>query len=284
MNGILVINKAKNLSSYDVIRKVKKILNIKKVGHAGTLNPLATGLLIVLLGDATKLSNYIMDSSKTYISKIVLGESYDTEDCTGSLTEKTNVTEIKEVDKELSKLLDLELQTPPMYSALKKDGKKLYELARENKTIEREARKIEISEIKRTSEITYFENKASFTFLATVSKGTYIRTLCVDIGKALGYPAHMAELERIKSGPFTIGDSYTIEDLEGGNFKIMPLTSAFDNKIIMEASEEMCKKILNGVQLELNDNRELIVFTNKNNLIGIYRKNDGIYRAERVWN
>ncbi|MGI6709887.1 MAG: tRNA pseudouridine(55) synthase TruB [Bacilli bacterium] len=284
MDGILIVNKDKGITSFDVIRFLRKKFNIKKIGHAGTLDPLATGVLVVLIGSATKLSDYVMSEKKTYEATISIGEAYDTEDSTGKLIEKVLINEPLEVDSTLEKILNLEYQTPPMYSALKVDGKKLYELARKNLEIERNVRKIEIFDIKRTSDVLYYDNMIEFKYKVTVSKGTYIRSLCVEIGKILGYPAHMKELNRIESGKFNIKDSYTLKDIENGEYKILPNISIFDKELICEIDENTYQKVTNGVPIIKQDKREIIVFTYKHNLIGIYKKEKGVYKAERVWN
>ena len=284
MNGILVINKEKGMTSFDVIRTIKKKFNIKKIGHAGTLDPLATGVLVILLGSATKLSNYVMGEKKTYEATVVIGESYDTEDSTGKLIDKKNINTELQVDSTLEKILDLKYQIPPMYSALKVNGKKLYELARKEIEVERKAREVEIFDIKRISEILYCENKVEFKFETTVSKGTYIRTLCVEIGKNLGYPAHMKDLNRVKSGKFKIENSYTLSDIENNKYKILPCIEVFDKDQLFEVDDFMYKKISNGSSIEINDDRQRIVFTYNGNLIGVYKKEKGVYKAERIWN
>ncbi|MDD3382530.1 MAG: tRNA pseudouridine(55) synthase TruB [Bacilli bacterium] len=284
MNGILVINKEKGMTSFDVIRTIKKKFSIKKIGHAGTLDPLATGVLVVLLGSATKLSNYVMGEKKTYEATVVIGESYDTEDSTGKLIDKKNINTELQVDSTLEKILDLKYQIPPMYSALKVNGKKLYELARKEIEVERKAREVEIFDIKRISEILYCENKVEFKFETTVSKGTYIRTLCVEIGKNLGYPAHMKDLNRVKSGKFKIENSYTLSDIENNKYKILPCIEVFDKDQLFEVDDFMYKKISNGSSIEINDDRQRIVFTYNGNLIGVYKKEKGVYKAERIWN
>lgn len=284
MDGILIVNKEKGITSFDVIRFLRRKFNIKKIGHAGTLDPLATGVLVILIGSATKLSDYAMSEKKTYEATISIGEAYDTEDSTGKLIEKVLVDEKLDVDPVLKKILDLKYQVPPMYSALKVNGKKLYELARKDIQIERNPKKIEIFDIKRTSEILYSNNIAEFKYSVTVSKGTYIRSLCVEIGKILGYPAHMKELSRVKSGKFDIKDSYTLKDIENEKYKILPNAVVFDKEEICEVDSNMYSKIINGVPIKKEDSREIIVFTYEKKLIGIYKKEKGVYKAERVWN
>ncbi len=183
MDGIIVIDKPKGISSRQVVTKVSKILNEKKAGHTGTLDPLATGVLPVLLGKATKLSKYMVDHDKKYIAEITLGEKTDTGDCEGIVVEKKDVPNLEEkiIKNVLKSFLGKQEQIPPMYSAIKVDGKKLYEYARDGIEIERKSRKIEIFEIHL---IKFEQNKIVFEVFC--SKGTYIRTLCEDISEKLG--------------------------------------------------------------------------------------------------
>lgn len=183
MNGILIVNKPKNFTSQDVVSKVKKILNEKKAGHTGTLDPMATGVLPILLGNSTKLSKYLIEHNKVYVAKIKLGQKTDTGDVEGKVIEEMPVPEISviKVEKILNSFLGKQKQIPPMYSAIKINGKKLYEYARNGETVEVPARDIEIYSIK----LLQLKDK-EIEFEVSCSKGTYIRTLCEDIAKGLG--------------------------------------------------------------------------------------------------
>src|SRR5690554_582555 len=214
MDGILVVDKAKGMTSHDVIYKIKKQLKLKKIGHAGTLDPLTTGVLVVLVNGATKLSNYLINDDKEYICKIVLGKATDTEDVSGKVIASKKVDKDLHVDQVLDQFIGEQKQVPPMYSSVRHHGRKLYEIAREGMEVKRKARKITIYDLKRISEVKYFEDQAEFEFKVHCSKGTYIRTLCVEIGKALGYPAYMQELRRTKSGIFSLRDAFTLEDIK----------------------------------------------------------------------
>ena len=288
MNGILLINKEKGITSHFAISRVKRIIKVKKIGHAGTLDPLATGLLVVMVNSATKLSNYLMEATKEYIAEIFIGRSTDTLDSEGTILEEKKVKENIEVDSVLESFLGKSKQIPPMYSAIKQDGKKLYELARSGIEVERKERDIEIFDINRISEVINEDGFIKFSFKVTCSKGTYIRTLCEDIGKVLGYPAHMSNLVRTKIGSLSIEDAYTVEDIEEGNYKYIEMTDALRNYNIIEVDERLYNLIINGVGIpisEINAFDDLIVLTYKSELIGIYKKNnDGKYIAERVWN
>lgn len=287
MNGIILVNKEKGMTSHDVVAKIKRIMKVKKIGHAGTLDPLATGLLVVMINEATKLSNYLMEEEKTYQAEIIIGVGTDTEDSDGNIIDRKAVKEIDNVDQVLKSLIGKQEQVPPMYSAIKVDGKKLYELARAGQTIERNSRTIEIYDLKRISEIEYFNEYVKFSFIAEVSKGTYLRSLCVEIGKRLGYPAHMNNLNRITSGALHIDDSATIRDIELGNYRLISMVDSLRKYPIISVSEALKNKILNGVALgltELNSKDNLVVLVFKNELLAIYRLEKGKYRAERVWN
>jgi tRNA pseudouridine55 synthase len=287
MNGILVVNKEAKMTSNTLIQKIKRTLNIKKIGHAGTLDPDATGVMIVLLNDATKLSNYLLSDDKEYIAEVIIGESRDTEDSSGVLVTKEYVEKLNDVDEVLASLIGKSEQTPPMYSAIKQDGKKLYELARQGITVDRVSRTIEIHELKRVSEITYNDGIAKFTIKVKVTKGTYIRTLSVRIGELLGYPSHMGDLIRTASGDFKIEDSYKLKDLEDGNYKVISNLDALNKYSSIEVDDELKQKVLNGIALDstlLKSDKEVVVLKNNNQLLGIYKYQEGIYKAERVWN
>lgn len=183
MNGIIIINKPKGLTSNDVVQKVRKIYGIKQVGHCGTLDPLATGVLPIMIGQATKISKYLVEHNKTYIATIKLGEKTETGDCEGKIIETKNVETYtkKEVQSILNSFLGETMQIPPMYSAIKVNGKKLYEYAREGTKIDIEPRKIIIYEIEL---ISYKADEIKYK--VKCSRGTYIRTLCEDIAEKLG--------------------------------------------------------------------------------------------------
>lgn len=212
MDGVIIIHKEQGFTSHDVVAKLRGILKMKKIGHTGTLDPMATGVLPVCLGKATKLCDMLTDHSKTYRAVLLLGRVTDTQDITGKILEE------KELDMSISELkirqtfdsfLGKSFQIPPMYSALKVGGRKLYELAREGKTIERKPRPIEI---------TCLEIEAidlpRVTFRVQCSKGTYIRTLCQDIGEKLGCGACMESLIRIQVGQFLLSDALTLEQVQ----------------------------------------------------------------------
>lgn len=208
--GIIVIHKEKGYTSYDVVAKLRGILHMKKIGHTGTLDPDATGVLPVALGKGTKLVDLLTDKEKTYEAVLHLGITTDTQDMSGTVLEEkpVNVTE-EEVRQVLESFVGDQLQVPPMYSALKVNGKKLYELAREGKSVERKARPVSFYEI------TPLEIKLPLVKLrVTCSKGTYIRTLCNDIGEKLGCGGCMEELLRSKVGSYSLDESHSLAEVE----------------------------------------------------------------------
>ena len=283
MNGILVVDKEKDWTSQDALTKIKHLLKLKKVGHVGTLDPLATGVLVVLVNEATKLSDYLMSDNKEYLCEIVVGKATDTEDVTGEVIAEKKVEILANVDEVLQSLQGTISQVPPMYSSIHHEGKKLYELARQGITVNREARDIEIFSIKRTSEVTYQDGLAKFSFLAKVSKGTYIRTLCVEIGNRLNYPAHMNALRRTKSGFFNLDQAVTINDISNNNYSLLNMIEVFQDKKIIEVTDELEKRIKNGMKVLVDSNDEMVIFTKNHELLAIYEKEDKIYKAKRVW-
>ncbi len=209
MKGILNILKPPNMTSHDIVSVVRKKINLKKVGHTGTLDPMAVGVLPVCIGKATKIIEYLQNDTKVYRAELTLGKATDTQDRWGNIISEStvNVTE-SDIIEVFNKFKGEQLQIPPMYSALKHKGKKLYELAREGKEIEREARKMTIFYL---NILKIVDNRVLFD--VKCSKGTYVRTLCHDIGQVLGPGAHMSFLERLESGVFKLENTISIEEL-----------------------------------------------------------------------
>ncbi len=214
MNGIVNVNKPTGITSFDVVSKVRRLYQIRKVGHAGTLDPDASGVLPLCIGKATKVIEYLMDKDKAYRVGLVLGMATDTQDASGnSILEKPVLSSDEEIKAAIKSFLGKREQIPPMYSAIRIDGKRLYDLARKGIEIERSPRpvtffKIDILSIVRKSD------KAAVIFDVECSKGTYMRTLCHDIGELLGCGGHMNFLVRTRSGPFLLEDSHALDDLE----------------------------------------------------------------------
>ena len=231
MNGIINVYKEQGYTSHDVVAKLRGILHMKKIGHTGTLDPDAVGVLPVCIGRATKLCGMITDWGKAYEAVMLLGTRTDTQDVSGTVLEQkeVNVTEVQIMDTINSFVGEYD-QIPPMYSALKHNGKKLYELARQGIEVERKARRINISSI-HVNELNLEDKVKTVTFTVECSKGTYIRTLCEDIGNKLGCGACMQSLKRTRVGLFGTDTSYTLSQLQelADNSKIEDVIIAVDN-------------------------------------------------------
>lgn len=277
MNGLLIVNKEKNCTSRDMVNSVSKILKIKKIGHTGTLDPLATGVLVMCIGKATKLVDIITCDEKEYIAGVCLGIETDTLDITGNTIKEEKIKYTKEqIIDALNSIKGEYLQEVPKYSAVKVNGKKLYEYARNSIDIELPKRKVEIKSIELISDITYENDKINFKIKCLVSKGTYIRSLIRDIAQKLGTVGVMSSLERTKQGDFTIDESYTISDIEKGNYKIIDIGTYFKNMYKVVVDEKLKKEILNGKILDNIYKYDKILFVDRNNnalaIYSIYEK------------
>ena len=254
MDGIILINKQKNYTSHDVVNKVKKITK-SKVGHTGTLDPNATGVLPLLLGNATKISKYLINHDKEYEVLLQLGTKTDTADAEGKIIEEkdVNIDSLSEenVKKVLSTFLGKQKQIPPMYSAIKVNGKKLYQYARQGQEVEIKPREIEIYEIKL---INLDKKQKQISLVVSCSKGTYIRSLCEDIADRLGTVGFMKELNRTKVGEFNIKDCVTVEEFEEKYNKndfsdIITIEEIFKENPKIELDNLNIKQYLNGVKI-----------------------------------
>lgn len=281
MNGIVNINKPKGFTSHDVVAKLRGILRTKKIGHTGTLDPDATGVLPICVGRATKVADMLTATNKEYVAEVTLGAETDTQDASGQVINSAEVVVTKEeILEALPKFLGEIYQIPPMYSAIKQNGKKLYELAREGKEVEREPRRIEINEI----EVLAFDLANNrFTMRVACSKGTYIRTLCQDIGRELGCFGHMSELLRTKSGRFGIKEAYTLSEVEDMMNKddlsfLQPIDKVFEEYPAICITDDKADRVCNGVKVRvsgLNEGSVYRVYDQKNNFLTISRAEDG---------
>lgn len=276
LSGCLLINKRVGYTSRDEVNAVSKTLGIKKVGHIGTLDPFASGLLIVLVGSATKISPYLEKHNKTYIASLQLGQKYDTGDLTGSIIEEKEVPALtkEKVNEVLASFLGESEQIPPMYSALKKDGKPLYKYAREGKEITREPRKIDIYDIRLIS----FNNNV-ITFAVKVSKGTYIRTLGEDIAQRLGTVGHLIELERTMINNFNVTNSIRSDVVKPSD--LIPIEKMLEDYPSVTLDDKLAIKALNGVALKLDSDKKEIVVKDKNGIIAMYTRSGDIYTCLR---
>lgn len=298
MDGIIVINKPKGCTSHDVVYKIRKLFG-KKVGHTGTLDPNATGVLPILIGKGTELSQFLINHDKKYIATIQFGIKTDTGDVEGNVIEEKNVNldnyDKNQVDEILKKMLGKQKQIPPIYSAIKVNGKKLYEYARSGKTVDIPEREIEIYDLKC---LNFDVVNKLLVFEIYCSKGTYVRTVCEKIAELLNTVGYMKELERIMVGDFNIEKSITIEELKDNfqnqNFldeNIISIEKFFGNNPMIILDEKKLKLFLNGVKLDfsynksLNCNSEFVRIYNENNkFIGIGIYENGKLRRKIVLN
>ncbi len=255
INGIVIVNKDKGFTSHDVVNVIRKIFGTRKVGHTGTLDPDATGVLPICIGKATKIADMLTFSDKCYVAKVKLGITTDTQDISGEVLDRAevNVTEAQLLEAVKNHTGDIE-QIPPMYSAIKINGQKLCDLARKGIEVERKPRKITIY----SAEVSGFDGE-EFSLSVHCSKGTYIRTLCHDIGKQLGCGAVMCELERTKSSVFSLDNSYSLDDLremdeEKLRSVLMPVDSVFLNYPEMYIDDNIKKRLCNGALCYVKNN------------------------------
>ena len=287
MNGLLLINKEQGMTSHDVVAKVRRLLNTKRIGHLGTLDPNATGVLVLCIGEACKLVPFLENDNKEYIAEVILGIDTNTYDITGEIVkskdvdiEKINLSEI------LTSSLGQQQQLPPIYSAIKVNGKKLYQYARNDENVEIKPRDIIINSIEYVEPVKYENGYNRFKIKVDVSKGTYIRSLCHDIGIKLGCYATMGELIRTRSGKFCISDAIKISDLSLENIELISMLDAIDYPKVEITTEDMLKKITNGMNITLNNFEEssLVAFTHNQRLLAIYEQRGKEMVARRVWN
>ena len=255
MDGILLLNKPKGMTSHDCVFKVRKLVKMKKVGHTGTLDPDVSGVLPICLGRATKIVEYVTAANKTYEGEVKLGFSTTTEDASGEVVDEKGVDRDITKDEVLNVLHSLTgeiIQTPPMYSAVKVNGKRLYEYARQGMVIERPSRKITIHKLELLSDIVHTNHTVSFRFRVTCSKGTYVRTLAVQIGEKLGYPSHMSDLIRVSSGEFKLQQCMTLEELEylvkDGRIQehLLSIEDALSHLPKLIINDKVAEKVKNG--------------------------------------
>ncbi|WP_099362978.1 tRNA pseudouridine(55) synthase TruB [Fredinandcohnia onubensis] len=287
MDGILLLNKPKGMTSHDCVFKVRKLVKMKKVGHTGTLDPDVSGVLPICLGRATKIVEYVTAANKTYEGEVKIGFSTTTEDASGEVVEEKRVDRDITKDEVLNVLHSLTgeiIQTPPMYSAVKVNGRRLYEYARQGMVIERPSRKITIHKLELLSDIVQTNHTVSFRFRVTCSKGTYVRTLAVQIGEKLGYPSHMSDLIRISSGEFKLQQCMTLEELEGmvknGRIQehLLSIEDALSHLPKIIINDKVAEKVKNGsvlpVPQELNQLQvgEPIATLHNGDILAIYQR------------
>ncbi len=302
MDGILAILKEVGMTSHDVVFKLRKILKTKKVGHTGTLDPEVSGVLPICVGKATRVSDYVMESGKSYRAEVTIGMSTTTEDQTGEIVDQKRVGQnLWDKDEMIATLKQLEgdiEQIPPMYSAVKVNGKKLYEYARQNIEVERPARRVHINSIDLISDIIYENDACKFEIEVECGKGTYIRTLATQIGALLNYPAHMSHLIRLKSGGFTLNQAIKLDDLreivEQDKLQdvILPLEYGLNGltKITVH-DKNIVTRIQNGQKIEKSlideskhDGEFVVWYEDKAiAIMDTYDKNETLYKPKKVF-
>jgi tRNA pseudouridine55 synthase len=273
MNGFIIVNKEKGYTSRDVVNVIGKIFKTKQVGHTGTLDPMAEGVLVVAIGYATKLVDMVTSYDKEYITEITLGLKTDTLDITGNiLEEKESKINKEDIVKVLISMIGVYEQEVPAYSAVKINGKKLYEYARENVSVVLPKRQVDVKSIELISDIEYINNKTIFSIKTNVSKGTYIRSLINDIALKLNTIGVMSKLVRTKQGSFLINDSYTLDDIKNGNYHLIKIED-----ILTDA-----KKVITNEPAILNSNivdniygaDQILFYDTNNELLSLYMKTD----------
>ena len=302
MDGILAIHKEVGMTSHDVVFKLRKILKTKKVGHTGTLDPEVSGVLPICVGKATRVSDYVMESGKSYRAEVTIGVSTTTEDQTGEIVDQKRVGQnLWDKDEMIATLKQLEgdiEQIPPMYSAVKVNGKKLYVPARQNIEVERPVRRVHINSIDLISDIIYENDTCKFEIEVECGKGTYIRTLATQIGALLNYPAHMSHLIRLKSGGFTLNQAIKLDDLreivEQDKLQdvILPLEYGLNGltKITVH-DKNIVTRIQNGQKIEKSlideskhDGEFVVWYEDKAiSIMDTYDKNETLYKPKKVF-
>lgn len=263
MDGVLLVHKPAGMTSHDVVNRIRKIFHTKKVGHCGTLDPEATGILVLCIGKATKALQFLMSETKEYQATLVLGQATDTYDASGQVVDQKPFQGVFNVDNVLQSFVGLQEQLPPMYSAIKVNGKKLYEYARNHEKVEVQPRSIVIHRIKLIDQHDQF-----ITFRVQCSKGTYIRSLCVDIGQKLGYPAHMQKLVRLASGHFRLENCFSLEDIEQGHYHMLSLEEAFQH--FEHYVVEDAQIVYHGKKIKSDIDHQVVVCNQEGQVLAVY--------------
>ena len=290
LSGIINLKKEAGMTSHDAVFKLRKMLKEKKIGHGGTLDPDVTGVLPIAVGKATRLIEYMQEEGKIYEGEITLGISTTTEDASGEVVEVTPVSpdlSQEMVDQAMAAFVGQVVQIPPMYSAVKVDGRKLYEYARAGQEVERPKRTIEISSFERTSPLVAEGDLVRFTFRVKCGKGTYVRTLSVDLGAKLGYASHMSKLERTGSAGLTLDDALTLAEIsdlvEKEDFSFLrPLELGIGDLPTVELTSEQVTEVSFGRRISLETDVDLLAAFHQGKLIAILERRDDLYKPRKV--
>ena len=290
LSGIINLKKEAGMTSHDAVFKLRKMLKEKKIGHGGTLDPDVTGVLPIAVGKATRLIEYMQEEGKVYEGEITLGFSTTTEDASGEVVEVTPVSpdlSQEMVDQAMAAFVGQIVQIPPMYSAVKVDGRKLYEYARAGQEVERPKRTIEINSFERTSPLVAEGDLVRFTFRVKCGKGTYVRTLSVDLGAKLGYASHMSKLERTGSAGLTLDDALTLAEIsdlvEKEDFSFLrPLELGIGDLPTVELTNEQVTEVSFGRRISLETNVDLLAAFYQGKLVAILERRDDLYKPRKV--
>ena len=279
------------MTSHDAVFKLRKILGTKKIGHGGTLDPDVVGVLPIAVGKATRMVEFMQDEGKVYEGEITLGYSTTTEDASGEVVAETPILSLldeKLVDQSIASLTGPITQIPPMYSAVKVNGRKLFEYARAGQEVKRPERQVTIYSFERTSPISYEDKLARFTFRVKCSKGTYIRTLSVDLGEKLGYAAHMSHLTRTSAAGLQLEDSLTLEEIaqkvEAGELDFLhPLEIGTGDLVKVNLTPEQADEVRYGRFIELECSEKEVAAFEGEKLLAIMEKRDHLYKPRKVF-
>jgi len=276
MDGVILIDKPQDYTSRDIVNIVSKKVGTKKVGHTGTLDPMATGVLAICVGEGTKLVETLMCDDKIYEAEVTLGLDTDTLDITGNILKEENVSISKEeIELALKQMTGTYNQEVPKYSAIKVNGKKLYEYARNGEEVTLPKHEVTVFSLELISDVNYIDGCTVFRVRTHVSKGTYIRSLIRDIASKLNTIGVMSSLRRIKQGHFLIEDCTSLEDFKLDKYNILSIEEILKNKYIVEVDDFVENMISNGRILENRYNKEQVVFKNKKGkILAIYKTDD----------
>ncbi len=270
MNGVIIVDKPSGVTSRDVVNVICKKFNTKKVGHTGTLDPIATGVLAICIGKATKLVEVLTSNDKEYVAEVKLGILTDTLDTDGKvIKENKKIINKEDLLNVLNSFIGTYNQEVPIYSAVKINGKKLYDYARDGINVDLPKRKVEIKKI----ELLDFKED-SYTFKVRVSKGTYIRSLIKDINEKLGVIGVMSNLRRTRQGKFDIKDAFSLDDIEKGNYKLFTITDVLKDDNCVIINDNLYNVIKNGGLIDNVYKDDYVIFIYKDEVIAIYKRYD----------
>ena len=280
MDGIVLVDKKVGYTSRDIVNIISKKLNTKKVGHTGTLDPIASGVLIICVGKATKLVKLLTSEDKEYIATITLGILTDTLDTEGKILkeEKIHINR-SDIEDVLNTMRGKYIQEVPIYSAIKVNGKKLYEYAREGKEVILPKREVNIYDISLLEDPIYKDNKTIIKIKCKVSKGTYIRSLSYDIAKKLNTIGIMSSLTRTKQGNYSIDICSSLDEINDNNFVLLPIDYFLKDYYEVDMDDNLYKKIKNGVSIDNIYNKEFVKFKYNNNIVALYKNDNNILKC-----